>query len=363
MKNKKFILPILIIAFSTFIAFYFLVNKKEIKVKSKKPLITKVNIQLIKKSTHAVIVEGYGLIQANQETTITTQVRGKVVYVNPTLDIGSKFKKGDILAKIEKADYKKNLIQEKANLQAVELSLKQEEAKQIIARKEWDLLDKKTQDSISYKELTLRTIYIKNAHARLAAAKSNLEIAKLNLERTNIRAPYDGYIMNKNFEIGDIITNNNQIIKFADLNLLKVHANILRESLKYFPNSIKKYKAFIFDKEAEIINIIPQLNNSKQATILIKFKKQKNKTFIGDFVKVKFIAQEIASVFRIPFSTLRENDTLWIKEDNTLKIIDCKVMIKQGNSVIVKLDDPSIKQIKLINNYLNSPYDGMTITE
>ena len=364
MKIKKSLLPIIIIILAIIIACYFLMNKKKINILKKESPIIKVNTQLIKKSTHPIIVEGYGLIQASQETTITPQVKGKIVYINPRLNIGTQFKKGDILARIEQADYQKAISQENAHVQKATLELIQEEAKKIVAKKEWDLLNKHSQESITNKELTLRTIFVENAHAKLIATQSSLEIAKLNLERTNIRAPYNGYIMNKNFEIGDIINNNNNIMTFANLDLLEVQANISKDFLKYFPNSIKQYKAFIYDKEVKMINIIPQLNkNSKQATILVNFKNQKNKTLIEDFVKVKFFAQEIDSAFRIPFSALRNNNTLWIKKDNRLKIIDCLVIIKQGNSIIVRLTDFSINQITLIDSYINSAYNGMIITE
>jgi RND family efflux transporter MFP subunit len=142
-----------------------------------------------------------GTVRPRMEIDLVTQVAGIVESVHPAFAEGAYVNKDDILLSIESADYEIALIRTKAKIAEAEQLLATERARSNQASKEWRDLNQADAN-----DLFLRKPQLKSADASLAAAHADYRAAELNLERTRIRAPFNGRVRDKHVDIGQYLS-------------------------------------------------------------------------------------------------------------------------------------------------------------
>jgi HlyD family secretion protein len=61
---------------------------------------------------------------------------------------------------------------------------------------------------------------VEAARAQAAAAKAALEVAQIQLDHTELRAPYAGIILSRNVEPGEVVSPNQEVLSIADLSVV-----------------------------------------------------------------------------------------------------------------------------------------------
>jgi len=133
-------------------------------------------------------VTAQGEVRPRTDIALTAQVSGQIVSTSEAFVNGGAFQKGDVLVKIEDAPYR-------ASEAAARARLAQEEAESALARKEYEDLNRDEDPT----ELTLRI-------PQLAQARAEYRAAQLNLERTTIRAPFDGRVRERIAGVGQYVS-------------------------------------------------------------------------------------------------------------------------------------------------------------
>lgn len=153
------------------------------------------------KSTVVLDVVVQGQSRPRTEVDLTPQVGGKVTYVSPQFVAGGQFKKGDVLLRIEEADYNVAVLRAQAGVARAEQLVIREQAEGAIARADWADLGRGGEPS----PLTLREPQLAEAKANLLSAQADMENAKLQLSRTVIRAPFNGRIRDRFADVGQFV--------------------------------------------------------------------------------------------------------------------------------------------------------------
>lgn len=197
--------PLLVIAFFIVIALILIQSRPTAQRATKPPTaLVAVETMHLKPQAYTVHIQSYGLVRAKVQTQLTSQVGGKVVFVSDSLRDGSYFNKDELLISLEKADYEVALTAAEANYLQAEQALIEQEALAQQALEDW----KRSGRTSSPAPLVLRQPQVAAAKAQLKAAEAHLMGAKLDLSRTNIRAPYNGRVMSKTVDFGNIISPN-----------------------------------------------------------------------------------------------------------------------------------------------------------
>jgi RND family efflux transporter MFP subunit len=118
-----------------------------------------------------------------------SEVSGKVVSVAESFDVGQIFAKSDLLLKIDSRDYELALAQARSQVAQAQLRLQMEVKEADVVRREWELLNQGEPTGLQAREPQLAS-----ARAALEAALAAEEAAKRNLDRCEIRAPFDGMV-------------------------------------------------------------------------------------------------------------------------------------------------------------------------
>ena len=185
--------PILILALGVFAWIKLGVPVDEPQAERRAPRVLQTERMVLQRTDHPVVLESQGVIRAHYETTLTPQISGTVISINPRFDDGAFFNAGDILMELDPADFETELISAESRLARAEAALAQEEARANQARLNWDDMGYKDEPS----PLVLRVPQLKEARANVDAAEAELSQARRNLARTKVRAPFDGRVKSR----------------------------------------------------------------------------------------------------------------------------------------------------------------------
>jgi multidrug efflux pump subunit AcrA (membrane-fusion protein) len=116
-------------------------------------------------------------------------------------DVGALFEKDEVLLELDPVDFEEALANAKAQLAQTEFNLKQERIRAEQARLNWEDLGYEDEPS----EMVLRIPHVKLAESQLERAKEQLVSAQRNLERTKVRAPFDGRVLSRSAGLGQTI--------------------------------------------------------------------------------------------------------------------------------------------------------------
>ena len=148
-----------------------------------------------------LVVQSQGEVRPRREISISPQISGRISYVSPAFIDGGFVRKGDVLVRIDDADYQLSKVRAQSQVASAEQRLARERAETELALQ--DLEDLGIDDA---SPLARREPQLAEAQANLDAAKSQLRDAELALERTVIRAPFEGRIRSKDVDVGQFVS-------------------------------------------------------------------------------------------------------------------------------------------------------------
>ena len=131
-----------------------------------------------------------GEVRPRTDISLTSQVSGRVERTSNAFVDGGAFEEGDLLLKIEDADYRLQVTSARARVAQAQEVLSREQAESDLARQDFEELGIDDDPS----DLTLRKPQLAQARANFEAALADQSAAQLNLDRTSIRAPFNGRV-------------------------------------------------------------------------------------------------------------------------------------------------------------------------
>ncbi len=134
------------------------------------------------------------------EATLAAQVAGRMVWASPKFVDGGAFAEGEVMARIDAADYQLAVVRTRAQVAQAEEALTREEAEGELARQDWEVLGRGEAPP-----LAVRAPQLAQARATLAAAQAALRSAELDLNRASIRAPFTGRVRERRANVGDYV--------------------------------------------------------------------------------------------------------------------------------------------------------------
>ena len=173
------------------IAFAIMLAKSAKKPESQipQPKLPAVEVQIAEATRHTYRIQSQGTALPRTSIRLVSEVSGKVVSVAESFDVGQIFAKGDVLLKIDARDYELALAQARSQVAQAQLRLQMEVKEADVVRREWQLLNQGEPTGLQAREPQLAS-----ARAALEAALAAEEAAKRNLDRCEIRAPFDGMV-------------------------------------------------------------------------------------------------------------------------------------------------------------------------
>ena len=181
------------------------------------------------RSGAVMIASGY--VVAQRKAAVASKGTGRLVYLGVVE--GDRVREGQVLARVEDSDVRAQLSQAQANLALSRAELR--DAERSLARERM-LLDSNFTSQATYDAAEARLERVKAGIAVAQAAVQSMEVA---LENTVIRAPFDGTVLTKNADVGEVVAplaggafSKSAVVTVADLRSLQVEADVAESNLE-----------------------------------------------------------------------------------------------------------------------------------
>lgn len=220
MTFVRYFLPVAILAACGYFTWHLLSSRPDPARWNRQPFEPEVAVSELELQDYQIVLQSQGIVEARTQSAMIPEVRGRILSVSQSFRPGGFFEKGELLVKIDPSDYETELVVADATLAQMELRYAEEEVRADRAALDWRRLGNQGDAP----ELVLRLPQMRQAEANLASAQARVKTARLNLERTQIVAPYAGRVLEKNVDVGQYVSPGNRLatiyaIDFAEIRL------------------------------------------------------------------------------------------------------------------------------------------------
>jgi RND family efflux transporter MFP subunit len=309
-------------------------------------------------------------------------VSGRIVYQSPRLVPGGRFSKGQILVRIDPADYDLMLKQQQARVVQTRMELARERGLKSVAEREWNLIRDEVQPTEEGKKLALREIQLENAQAAVDAAQSTLDQARLMRERTVIKAPFNAVVTEEFVDRGQVVSPASRIATLVatDMFWVQVSVPVDRLSWIHIPgvNSQEGSPAEVIqqagpdlrvERQGRVIKLDSSLDpKGKMARLLVEVDDPlgtpgENGTvmplLLGGFVNVRIRGPLVQDALAIPSQALREQNRVWVMSEKKLQIRKVEVVWNREDTVFVR---GSLRPgERIVTSRITTPIEGMLL--
>ncbi|MBI2231422.1 MAG: efflux RND transporter periplasmic adaptor subunit [Deltaproteobacteria bacterium] len=321
----------------------------------------------------SAVLTASGYVVARRKAAVASKGTGTLVYLG--VEEGDRVKKGQEIARLEDADVLAALQRAKENLRVEEADLK--DAKQSLERQRTLVKG----GFVAQAEFDTAEARYNRVVASIDAAKSAVKEAEVAVDNTRIVAPFDGTVLKKNADVGEIVaplagaaSSRAAVVTIADMNSLEVEADVSEANITRVASGqsceirLDAYPELSY--RGAVSKIVPTADRAK-ATVLvkIKFRKYDHRVLPEMGAKIIFLAKDSGddmaaakSLLTVPAAAVAERNgrqvVYQVKGDQAVEVpvtvgqrigtlIEIKNGVKEGDKVIGKVDEKLYAGVKV----------------
>jgi len=334
-------------------------QEKEKVVKSKPRSVT---IAVVESRNLPIVVNSVGRLVPNREVVLSSQVSGIVQAYS--VDTGDSIKANKMVVALDPTDYQLALTEAKANLLSVKA--RYAAAKNSFLRA-GELLPEKVITTEAYEKIEAE---YKATQAAISQAEAAVDINQRRLDKTVIKAAFDGLVTSRMVEKGQNINIGEPVMAIADMQSMRVKIHVNEQDYVYLDKDdavtvlVEAYPDASFSGQVEKIGIKADPNtNTFEVEILVVNSDLVFKA--GLTATVSITIDEIEDAIMIPQSCIlfRKNrqEVFLVMNGNRVVVREVKLGRNAGSSVrIVKGLSPGDKLVTTGGQYLK---DGDSVVE
>jgi RND family efflux transporter MFP subunit len=148
---------------------------------------------------YQVVIRKNGIVQSHNQVALSAEVVGQVTRISPSFEVGSYFSAGEVLVELDDRDYKNAVALAQAQYDGAAAAL---ELAKLNHQRQITLVKR---NAAPQADLNQAVATLAQAESTLDGAKTQVDQAKRDLERTKIRAPFDGRVRAKDVGIGQSV--------------------------------------------------------------------------------------------------------------------------------------------------------------
>lgn len=319
------------------------------------------NVTQVYPSQTFTLLNASGYVVAQRKAAVASKVTGRLISI--TVEEGSRVRKGEVIARLENDDVIALRDQADANLSAVRYNLEQSKAELNDATASFNRNKElvrqgyisKAENDVSEARYNKAVAAVAAAEAAIKANAAGLQNAKVSLEYTLIRAPFDAVVLTKNADVGDIVSPLSAsanakaaVVTIADMDSLQVEVDVSESNLQQVkigqPCEIQ-LDAFPDSRFRGMVHMIVPTADRTKATVMVKvrFMDKDNRILPEMSAKVAFLSREVREDEKKPRTALNRaaimerngNKSVYLIKEN--RVVETVVTLgeKLGDTVEV----------------------------
>ena len=323
-----------------------------------------------------------GEVRPQRELVVAPQVAGRVSFVSPDFIDGGFIRRGQVLVRVEDADYRLDVVRAQSGVASAEQRLAREEAEAEIAR-----IDLENLGITDSSPLARREPQLAEARASLESAKAQLQDAELALGRTAVVAPFDGRVREENVDVGQFASPGQTLGRVFATDIVEVALPITDDELgqlglplafaetsttpgpevvfsaavagqqRQWTGRVTRTSASV-NPQTRLINVIAELNDPYGAG-----SDNGAPMAPGLFVSAEVAGTRIEGLLKAPRSAIRGGDNIFIGQpaDGELRIFQVDLVHSSTEGAWFRSDQVEVGDLAIVSPIRGSN-DGMSIT-
>lgn len=260
-------------------------------------------------------------IEAKRQVDILAKVSGQVIKL--PAEEGFRVKKGDLLAKLDEAELQIEFMKTKGSMETDKAMLERAQ----------NMLEKNLIAEENYETTRLQYESSKAVH----------EAARIQLEYTNIRSPFDGVITVRNVELGQHVNVNQSLFVVADFDPLRAKIYVPEKDIGRIYEGQEAKITIEAEPELEFTGVVQMVSPvvdpaSGTSKVTIDIEDDKGKLKPGMFASVFITTETHDNVLIIPKKALileSDLDQVYIYQDGNAHKVNLKIGITSGDNLEV----------------------------
>ena len=226
MRSEK-IRPFLILAAAFLVIFVLFLGRRVPEERPQQEMAPLVRVTTAAAAPYQFMVSANGAVSPRTESDLIPQVSGEIIEMSPSLVAGGFFEAGDLLTRIDSADYR-------VDREAARAQVARARSEHGRRKKELDRQRRLAGQSVaSESRIDDAENEYKIAEASLSEAVARLERAERDLDRTSIRAPYRGRVRSEQVDVGQFVTRGTAIARIYAVDYAEIRLPIPDRELAF----------------------------------------------------------------------------------------------------------------------------------
>lgn len=337
-------------------------------------------------------IYGGGTVRPYAEVNVTAEISGRIVWVNSTFQSGGLVSSGEILFRIDDADYLGRVDRARANVVAQEVELMRVTAESSIAKTQFENW-KNEGNTGQPSPLALWEPQITAAQAALNRDQAELAEAELHLSRVVIYSPFTAAVLSESVTVGQFVAAGQSVGRLYSIDTVEVVVPLPDESAALIPGLwglrpntqnrrvstrvIAKYGEQHYSwagyvdraeaalkKQTRTIEVVIRVPNPFTAGLALNTENftQSNSTpplLIGKFVNVEIDGMIPDQYFRVRRSALKPDSEVWVVRNDVLNRVPVQVLQRSEDEVF--LTGPLERGQQVVVSGIQAAIDGMAV--
>ena len=285
---------------------------------------------------HQIEIALTGAVSTPADISLSPQVGGRVIEVSDAVRAGAFFEANDVLFWIDPRDYEVAVSRAQAGLADARSALDQLTAEAEINQAEW----RREYPGRDITPLAAREPQLAAARAAVEAAQADLAQARLNLERTNIRFPFRGRVIDSRIAPGLLVSAGQSYGAVYDIESLEVVAPIAPAELARLDEAVGRQAMLSITEtglslNGEIVREGADLNPRTRFVDLYIAPDTPDQLRPGQFVSVTVTGPDLERGLMMPGSALVGLDQVRIVRDGRIEEVTIEVLDRWDGDVFV----------------------------
>ncbi|MCB1703240.1 MAG: efflux RND transporter periplasmic adaptor subunit [Halioglobus sp.] len=350
--NKKIIYPVLLLVVGLLAAYLIAVNKPQVTPEPYEHIVPAVRVVTANSAAEHLSINSQGTVQPRSQSELIPEVSGRVVWISPALVNGGAFREGDVLLRIDDADYLTLVARGEAALMRAqsEHNHASDELKRLSSLNRQKLASEQQLDDAR------QAAQVKKAN--LIEAQASLEQAGRDLSRTELLAPFDGLVRSEQVDMGQFVTRGQSIATVYATDYVEVRLPISADQLGYLglpfstrgqiPAALRPPVTVAADFgttrllwDGELVRLEAQIDEESRmvygvARLRLDNDDESPVLPVGMFVQADIRGRRVEDVIRLPRSAMRDNNqVLVVDADDRLHFRQVSLLRLEHDDILV----------------------------
>jgi len=297
-----------------------------------------VDVVPIEQATNRPVWQAGGQVEAMEQVALKSRVAGYVSELSDDAVPGAVLAKHAALAQLDDADWRLQVTQQQAAVALAKADVSIAQGDVAVAKEEYALVaaDLPAAD----RALVLKQPQLDKAKATLKSQEAALKSARLSLQRTTIRMPFDGQIMSRSVSRGSQVATTTELFDLVNTARFWVRVKVPSSFLTWLDESVRvdiSHPAWGNQtRTGVVVSSLPGVSSTdRQAQVMVAVDDPLDlaasgqpRLLLDNFVTITLYGRALENTVAVPVAQLEDDDSIWVVNGDVLTRRELTVMYR-----------------------------------